>query len=313
MTRSSTAAAPGADTGAVDPAAAISIRGLVKRYGDSTAVDGLDLDIRRGEIFALLGPNGAGKTTTVEICEGYRDRDGGEVRVLGEDPARGERAWKAQLGIVLQSGAGDSALTCRELLRAQASYYADPRDPDEVLELVGLTEKARSRGRSLSGGQRRRLDVALGIVGRPTLLFLDEPTTGFDPEARRQFWSLIRSLRELGTTILLTTHYLDEAEALADRVGVIARGRLVEVAVPSTLGGRGTAPAVVSWTEDGVRRTQATGSPTAFVRQLAERFRGEVPDLAVARPTLEDVYLRMIEGPERGAGRAAERSEGVSR
>ncbi|MGY1617759.1 ABC transporter ATP-binding protein [Geodermatophilus sp. SYSU D00691] len=313
MTRSSTAAAPGADVGAVDPAAAISIRGLVKRYGDSTAVDGLDLDIRRGEIFALLGPNGAGKTTTVEICEGYRDRDGGEVRVLGEDPARGERAWKARLGIVLQSGAGDSALTCRELLRAQASYYADPRDPDEVLELVGLTEKARSRGRSLSGGQRRRLDVALGIVGRPTLLFLDEPTTGFDPEARRQFWSLIRSLRELGTTILLTTHYLDEAEALADRVGVIARGRLVEVAVPSTLGGRGTAPAVVSWTEDGVRRTQATGAPTAFVRQLAERFQGEVPDLAVARPTLEDVYLRMIEGPERGAGRAAERSEGVAR
>ncbi|RBY77746.1 ABC transporter ATP-binding protein [Geodermatophilus sp. TF02-6] len=278
----------------LDPEAAISVRGLVKRYGESVAVDGVDLDIRRGEIFALLGPNGAGKTTTVEICEGFRSRDGGEVRVLGADPAGARRWWKAQIGIVLQSGAGDSQLTCRELLRAQASYYPDPRDPDEVLELVGLTEKARARGRALSGGQRRRLDVALGIVGRPTLLFLDEPTTGFDPEARRQFWSLIRSLRDLGTTMLLTTHYLDEAEALADRVGVITRGRLVEVAVPSALGGRGQAPAVVTWTEDGVRRTEATSTPTALVRELTARFPGEVPDLAVTRPTLEDVYLRMI-------------------
>ena len=287
-------------TGApLDLSAAISIRGLVKRYGAALAVDGLDLDIRRGEIFALLGPNGAGKTTTVEICEGHRSRDGGAVSVLGEDPARGGRAWKAQLGIVLQSGAGDSQLTCRELLRAQASYYPSPRDADEVLELVGLTDKAGARGRSLSGGQRRRLDVALGIVGRPTLLFLDEPTTGFDPEARRQFWSLIRSLRELGTTMLLTTHYLDEAEALADRVGVIARGRLVEVAVPSALGGRDSAPAVVTWTEGGVRRSEATATPTAFVRELAGRFPGEVPDLAVARPTLEDVYLQMIGEPAR--------------
>jgi ABC-2 type transport system ATP-binding protein len=283
--------------GPLDPAAAISIRGLVKRYGDFVAVDGLDLDIRRGEIFALLGPNGAGKTTTVEICEGYRAPDAGVVRVLGEDPATGGRRWKSRLGIVLQSGAGDSQLTCRELLQAQASYFPDPRDPDEVLALVGLTEKAKSRGRALSGGQRRRLDVALGIVGRPTLLFLDEPTTGFDPEARRQFWSLIRSLRELGTTMLLTTHYLDEAEALADRVGVIARGRLVEVAVPSTLGGRETAPAVVSWQEHGVRRSEATSSPTAFVRELAGRFDGEIPELVVARPTLEDVYLRMIGDP----------------
>jgi ABC-2 type transport system ATP-binding protein len=281
----------------VNPDVAISIRGLVKRYGDFVAVDGLDLDIRRGEIFALLGPNGAGKTTTVEICEGYRTPDAGEVRVLGEVPSDGGRRWKAQLGIVLQSGAGDSQLTCRELLQAQASYYPAPRDPDEVLALVGLTEKARSRGKSLSGGQRRRLDVALGIIGRPGLLFLDEPTTGFDPEARRQFWSLIRSLRELGTTMLLTTHYLDEAEALADRVGVIAHGRLVEVAVPSALGGRETAPAVVSWLEDGARRSEATSTPTAFVRELAGRFPGEVPELAVARPTLEDVYLRMIGEP----------------
>ncbi|MGY1753196.1 ABC transporter ATP-binding protein [Blastococcus sp. SYSU D01042] len=278
----------------LDPDAAISVRGLVKRYGDFTAVDGLDLDIRRGEIFALLGPNGAGKTTTVEICEGYRARDAGEVRVLGDDPAEGSRAWKARLGIVLQSGSGDSQLTVRELVTAQASYYADPRDVDEVLALVGLEEKAGVRGKALSGGQRRRLDVALGIVGRPTLLFLDEPTTGFDPEARRQFWSLIRSLRDLGTTMLLTTHYLDEAEALADRVGVIARGRLVEVAVPQALGGRETAPATVTWTEGGARRTEATATPTALVAELAARFGGEVPDLAVARPTLEDVYLSMI-------------------
>ena len=278
----------------LDPDAAISIRGLVKRYGEFVAVDGLDLDIRRGEIFALLGPNGAGKTTTVEICEGYRERDAGEVRVLGEDPANGGRAWKARLGIVLQSNSGESQLSVRETVAARADLYPDPRDPDEVLELVGLTEKARVRGQSLSGGQRRRLDVALGIVGRPALLFLDEPTTGFDPEARRQFWSLIRSLRELGTTMLLTTHYLDEAEALADRVGVIARGRLAQVAVPALLGDRETAPAVVSWSEDGGRRSAETTTPTAFVRELSARFPGEVPDLAVARPTLEDVYLRMI-------------------
>jgi ABC-2 type transport system ATP-binding protein len=278
----------------LDPDAAISIRGLVKRYGDFTAVDALDLDIRRGEIFALLGPNGAGKTTTVEICEGYRSRDGGEVRVLGEDPARGARAWKARIGIVLQSNSGESQLSVRETVASRADLYADPRDPDEVLELVGLTEKARVRGQALSGGQRRRLDVALGIVGRPELLFLDEPTTGFDPEARRQFWTLIRSLRELGTTMLLTTHYLDEAETLADRVGVITRGRLAQVAVPALIGGRETAPAVVSWTEDGARRTTETATPTAFVHDLATRFPGEVPDLAVARPTLEDVYLRMI-------------------
>ena len=297
VTRSSTSAAvrdrphPGEP---LDPTAAISIRGLGKRYGEFVAVDGLDLDIRRGEIFALLGPNGAGKTTTVEICEGYRRPDTGEVRVLGKDPAHGGRGWKAQLGIVLQSNSGESQLTVREMVASRADLYVDPRDPDEVLDLVGLTEKARVRGRALSGGQRRRLDVALGIVGRPTLLFLDEPTTGFDPEARRQFWSLIRALRELGTTMLLTTHDLDEAEALADRVGVISRGRLVEVAVPALLGGRETAPAVVTWTEGGARRTAETAPPTALVRELGERFPGEVPDLTVARPTLEDVYLRMI-------------------
>jgi ABC-2 type transport system ATP-binding protein len=269
----------------------------VKRYATGVAVDGLDLDIRRGEIFALLGPNGAGKTTTVEVCEGYRRRDAGEVRVLGTDPATAPRAWKARLGIVLQGGTVDSQLSCRELLRAQASYYPAPRDPDEVLELVGLADRARDRARTLSGGQRRRLDVALGIVGGPELLFLDEPTTGFDPEARRQFWALIRSLRDLGTTMLLTTHYLDEAEQLADRVGVIARGRLVEVAVPAALGGRDDAPAVVTWTEGGERRSARTATPTAFVQELAARFPGEVPDLSVRRPTLEDTYLELIGDP----------------
>jgi ABC-2 type transport system ATP-binding protein len=299
VTRTPAATVPGAvhPSTPLDPDAAISVRGLVRRYGDRNAVDGVDLDIRRGEIFALLGPNGAGKTTTVEILEGHRRRDGGEVRVLGVDPATGDRRWRSDIGIVLQSGAGDSQLSCLELLRAQAAYFPDPRDPAEVLDLVGLSDKAGSRGRTLSGGQRRRLDVALGIVGRPRLLFLDEPTTGFDPEARRQFWSLIHSLRELGTTMLLTTHYLDEAEELADRVGVITRGRLVEVAVPAELGGRGQAPAVVHWTEDGARRTAETDTPTAFVAELAARFPGEVPDLAVARPTLEDVYLRMIGDP----------------
>jgi ABC-2 type transport system ATP-binding protein len=286
--------------GPLDPDAAVSVRGLVKRYGGRAAVDGLDLDLRRGEIFALLGPNGAGKTTTVEVLEGYRSRDAGEVQVLGADPATAGRRWRAGLGIVLQTGGGDSQLTVREQLRARASYYPKPRDPDEVLELVGLTDEAGARARTLSGGQRRRLDVALGIVGGPRLLFLDEPTTGFDPEARRQFWSLIRDLRALGTTMLLTTHYLDEAEELADRVGVLAHGRLVEVAVPAELGGRGDAPAVVSWTEDGTRRTARTGTPTAFVTELAARFPGEVPDLSVSRPTLEDIYLAMIGSQTRG-------------
>ncbi len=273
---------------------AVGVRGLRKEYAGRAAVDGIDLDIDRGEVFALLGPNGAGKTTTVEILEGYRRRDAGEVEVLGHDPGDDDARYRSRIGIVLQSTAETPELTVGEMVRHFALYYPAPRDPEEVLAAVGLTEKRSARVRSLSGGQGRRLDVALGIIGHPELLFLDEPTTGFDPEARRQFWSLIRSLRDLGTTMLLTTHYLDEAEELADRVGVIARGRLVEVAVPAELGGRGRAPAVVQWTEDGDRRVVETTTPTAFVAELAGRFPGEVPDLAVSRPTLEDVYLRMI-------------------
>ena len=196
---------------------AIEVKGLVKRYPDKVAVDGIDLEIRKGEIFALLGPNGAGKTTTVEILEGYRDRDAGDVLVLSQDPQSADLNWRNKIGIVLQSTKDSEELTVKEVVEHFANYYKDSRNALEVIEAVGLTEKQNSRIETLSGGQRRRLDVALGIIGKPEILFLDEPTTGFDPEARRQFWVLIEKLKTEGTTILLTTHYLDEAEALADR------------------------------------------------------------------------------------------------
>ncbi|HEU5332212.1 MAG TPA: ABC transporter ATP-binding protein [Actinocrinis sp.] len=277
-------------------AAAIRVSGLIKRYGDAVAVDGLDLEVRRGETFALLGPNGAGKTTTTEILEGYRNRDGGEVSVLGQDPQRAGRRWRSRIGIVMQESADVYELTVGEIVRHFAGYFPRPRPAGEVIELVGLGDKERSRVSALSGGQRRRLDVALGIVGDPRLLFLDEPTTGFDPEARRQFWELIRALRTAGTTILLTTHYLEEAEQLADRAAVINRGRIVAVDRPDLLGGRNLAAATVGWTDplEGPRSAE-TDAPTKLVAQLAERFGGEVPDLTVTRPTLEDVYLRLIE------------------
>jgi ABC-2 type transport system ATP-binding protein len=277
-------------------AMAISVRGLRKSYGATTAVVDLDLEVRRGEVFALLGPNGAGKTTTVEILEGFRRRDGGEVSVLGVDPAGADAAWRSRVGIVLQGTGEFDELTVAEVVSHFAGYYPAPDDPAAVITRVGLTGKARSRTHALSGGQKRRLDVALGIVGKPELLFLDEPTTGFDPEARREFWELIRDLADSGTTILLTTHYLHEAEALADRVGVITDGRLVAVAPPSDLGDRQSASATVSWrSPDGSVHTEQTATPTAFVMDLAKQFDGaEVPGLVVTRPTLEDVYLRMI-------------------
>ncbi|MEV5408327.1 ABC transporter ATP-binding protein [Thermopolyspora sp. NPDC052614] len=276
---------------------AVKVRGLTKRYGEVTAVGGLDLDIQQGEVFGILGPNGAGKSTTVEILEGYRKRDAGEVSVLGVDPARSDRAWRSRIGVVLQTSNDAAELTVREIVRHMAGYYPRPRDPDEVIEKVGLAEKADARVRKLSGGQRRRVDVALGIIGRPELLFLDEPTTGFDPEARRQFWDLISSLAHDGTTIVLTSHYLDEVEALADRLAVIAAGRVVAEGTPSTLGGRASAKATVGWLEDGVRRTVETDEPTRTVLELTRRFPGEVPELTVERPTLEDVYLRLIQNP----------------
>ncbi len=273
---------------------AIRVRGLHKTYGDAVAVAGIDLDVDRGECFALLGPNGAGKTSTVEILEGYRRRTGGEVSVLGTDPAKPTREWRARVGIVLQSTGEWEALTVNEVVRHFAAYYPAPRDPAEVIEAVGLAEKATSRASLLSGGQRRRLDVALGIIGQPELLFLDEPTTGFDPEARVEFWQLIHDLSASGTTILLTTHYLEEAEELADRVGVIASGKLLEVATPATLGGRDVAATVVSWDGPNGRESQETDTPTAYVGKLAAQFGGEVPGLTVARPTLEEIYLQMI-------------------
>ena len=278
---------------------AVRVRGLTKRYGDKVAVDTIDLDIPSGQVFALLGPNGAGKTTTVEILEGYRDRDGGEVSVLGEDPQRAGRRWRYGIGIVLQEASDLSELTVLETVRHFARYYPDPRDPAEVIADVGLTEQARSRVRALSGGQRRRLDVAVGIVGNPRLLFLDEPTTGFDPQARRQFWELIRSVvQERGTTVLLTTHYLEEAEALADRIAILVRGKIVADSTPASLGGRAEAKAVVSWSDHGEERTLESDDPGAVIADLTARYGGTVPGLKVTRPSLEDVYLKLI-GSER--------------
>ncbi|HUB39302.1 MAG TPA: ABC transporter ATP-binding protein [Streptosporangiaceae bacterium] len=272
---------------------AIQARMLRKSYGETLAVDGIDLDINRGEVFALLGPNGAGKTTTVEILEGYRHRDGGTVAVLGQDPANAGRNWRARIGIVLQLTA-EPELTVAEMVTMFAGFYPRPRDPADVIELVGLGGLTARRGNQLSGGQRRRLDVALGIVGRPELLFLDEPTTGFDPEARRQFWELIERLAGEGTTILLTTHYLPEAEALADRVAVLASGKVVALGAPATLGGRVTQDAQVSWEGADGRQTLQTAAPTKVVAELAAQFGGEVPGLEVTRPSLEDVYLELI-------------------
>jgi len=269
---------------------AIRVSGLRKTYQGRAAVDGLDLTVRRGEVFSLLGPNGAGKSTTVEILEGYRSRDGGEVAVLGHDPAAATAEWKSRIGIVLQRVddlAQSSELTVREWVSSVAAYFPDPMRPDDAIELVGLADKRDARSSSLSGGQRRRLDVALGIIGRPELLFLDEPTTGFDPEARRQFWGLIESLADAGTTILLTTHYLDEAEHLADRVAVINAGRIIEVGAPATLGGRATAAATVRWIGADGPQELTTDEPTRTVLELAARFGGgEVPELVVERPSL---------------------------
>ncbi len=278
---------------------AITVRGLVKTYSGVRAVDDLDLEVMEGEIFALLGPNGAGKTTTVEILEGYRRRDGGTASVLGEDPQHAGRDWRGRIGIVLQTSQESAELTVVEIVRHFAGYYPDSRDPDQVIDAVGLTTKRNARMRTLSGGQRRRLDVALGIVGSPRLLFLDEPTTGFDPQARRSFWDLIDGLRDGGTTILLTTHYLDEAEYLADRVGVINSGRLLAVDTPERLGGPAAQVPQVQWLDrDGVPHREQTETPTALVARLADQFGGEVPSLQIVRPSLEEVYLSMIEKSE---------------
>jgi ABC-2 type transport system ATP-binding protein len=275
---------------------AVRARGLRKNYGGVAAVSGIDLEIAPGEVFALLGPNGAGKTTTVEILEGYRDRDDGEVSVLDEDPQRGGRAWRARIGIVLQLASDAPELTVAEMVGHFAGFYPSPRRPAEVIDLVGLTGKARSRIRTLSGGQQRRLDVALGLIGGPELLFLDEPTTGFDPEARRAFWDVIRALSGGGVTVLLTTHYLDEAAALADRVAVLRDGLIVAAGRPADLAGRSVGEAIVSWRDGGSARSERTTEPTRVVAGLAAHYGGEVPGLTVTRPSLEDVYLELIGG-----------------
>ena len=273
--------------------AAVTVRGLRKRYGAHEAVRGIDFEIPRGEVFGLLGPNGAGKTTTVEILEGYRTRDDGDVEVLGEDPQRAGREWRERLGVVLQSSALYPNLSVRESLKAFGGYYASPRNAEEVIAIVGLEEKAGARVRTLSGGQKRRLDLALALIGDPELIFLDEPTTGFDPGARRAAWDTIRGLRELGKTILLTTHYLDEAEQLADRVAVIREGVIVREGSPAELTG-GSARTEIRFRRNGELVVEQTTEPTRRLHELIHELGGEeIAELEVRRPTLEDVYLEL--------------------
>jgi ABC-2 type transport system ATP-binding protein len=302
----------------------ISVKGLRKTYGDLEAVRGIDLEVRAGEVFAFLGPNGAGKTTTVEILEGYRQRNGGEVAVLGVDPQRADRAWRQRVGFVLQESRLVGELTPREALEQYAGYYASPREVGETVSLVGLEEKADVRTAKLSGGQQRRLDVALALIGDPELLFLDEPTTGFDPSARRHAWEVVAGLRDLGKTVFLTTHYMDEAQALADRVAIISAGRIVATGSPDELGGDRDARTEISFRlPAGIRgpdlpygiRTAArieaemvslsAQDPVPVLRELTN-WAGEkgigLPGLLVRRPSLEDVYLELTDGGADGAG-----------
>lgn len=295
---------------------AIEVRGLRKTYGDLEAVRGIDLSVEHGEVFAFLGPNGAGKTTTVEILEGYRERSDGELSVLGVDPASPTRAWRERVGIVLQTCEVQPAFTVREAMELYAGYYPEPRDVGETLELVGLTEQSGQRARRLSGGQQRRLDVALALVGDPELLFLDEPTTGFDPSARRDAWTMIAGLRELGKTVFLTTHYMDEAEAVADRAAVIVDGRIVAEGAPADLGGRAEAPTTIRFrvpvgslqliqrpgetivTDDGNQFTVQTKEPTSALHAItgaALDQKVELDALEVERPSLEDIYLSLTD------------------
>ena len=273
----------------------VTVRGLVRKYDGQFAVDHLDLDVELGECLAMLGPNGAGKTTTVEILEGFRRRDAGDVTVLGVDPAAGDKKWRQRIGIVLQDASDLGEAKVEEALRHFSHFYDNPRSVQEAAELVGLVEQLHQKIGTLSGGQRRRLDVALGVIGRPELLFLDEPTTGFDPEARHVFWGLIERLKSEGVTILLTTHYLEEADALANRVVVIARGRKVADTTPEELGGRDSDLVTVKWLEGGSSRAELTSSPTNVVATLSAQFGGEVPGLEVVRMSLEQAYLSLLE------------------
>jgi len=279
---------------------AITVSDLRKSYGQVEAVRGVSFDIEQGEVFGLLGPNGAGKTTTVEVLEGYRERDGGSVSVLGVDPQHAGGDWRERIGIVLQSSAMYPNLTVDEHVRVFAGYYSRPRDTGEVIALVGLEEKRSARVKTLSGGQQRRLDLALGLVGDPELIFLDEPTTGFDPQARRAAWDMIRSLRELGKTVLLTTHYLDEAEQLSDRVAVLREGQIVALGKPSELAGARVATEV-RYRLDGREVVVETHEPTKLLHELTGRTLAEgkeLDSLEVRRPTLEEIYLSLTGSDE---------------
>jgi ABC-2 type transport system ATP-binding protein len=313
-----------ASAGPASTEPAISVYGLRMRYGSYEAVRGIDLEVTRGEILAFLGPNGAGKTTTTEILEGFRMRTGGDVRVLGTDPARAGPDWRARIGVVLQTNAPERLLTVRECLTMYAGYYPRPLPVNRVLALTGLTEKVDSRCDQLSGGQQRRLDVALALIGDPELIFLDEPTTGFDPTARRMAWDVISGLRDLGKTIFLTTHFMDEAEALADRIMILAAGRIVASGTPRTIGDRDGGATVISFTlPDGMTAAQLPPLPGPLEEQAHGRVELRVPDpvpvlhaltawamargilladLSVHRPSLEDIYLRLTAGNEHRAG-----------
>jgi len=315
VSRERTARVP-EEPGQVSRPAVIEVRGLRKSYDGVEAVAGIDLEVRAGEVFAFLGPNGAGKTTTVEILEGYRRRTAGDISVLGADPARAGRDWRARIGVVLQESEPEEELSVEECLSLYAGYYPNPRPVAETLELVGLSDRRTARCGRMSGGQRRRLDVALALIGDPELIFLDEPTTGFDPAARKSAWDVIAGLRDLGKTIFLTTHYMEEAEYLADRIAVLAAGRIVAEGTAATLGGRDTEAAVISFTlppgmsaadlpppvaaavtdDPGYKVAARTPSPLPLLGVLADWAQAcgiDLPDLQVHRPTLEDVYLHL--------------------
>ena len=282
---------------------AVKISGLTKSYGNKRVLENLDLAVPAGTVLSLLGPNGAGKTTVVEILQGLRRRGGGTVSVLGEDPGRASRAWRARIGVVSQSSADLKDFTVSEAVTHVSRFFSQPADIAETIDRVGLSDDARTRASRLSGGRRRRLDVALAIVGRPELLFLDEPTTGFDPEARREFWTLVEDLSADGTTVLLTTHYLDEAAHLADDVAIVLGGRIAAQGSPEDLA-RGEGDLTVSWIEDGAERTERTTAPTAVVRGLMSRLVGpgeEVPGLRVTAPSLEERYLELVSAHEAAA------------